>query len=182
MDVSETILAKSDQVNAIDLIEPVIVTVVEVKAGPADQPVHIITDVYGTDRPFKPSKTVRRDLVKAWGKEAQAWIGHRMEIYNEPTVMWAGKQVGGIRVSGLSDIPGPIQTAHTITRGKYKDVTIEVLPSVPDSGVVGAALDDIERAESLPALKAAWDLAGTRGVQAHPDVVAAKNQRKQELS
>lgn len=182
MDVSETILAKSDQINAIDLIEPVVVAVIDVKAGPADQPVHIITDKYGAERPFKPSKTVRRDLVKAWGKEAQAWVGRRMEIYNEPTVLWAGKQVGGIRVSGLSHIPEPIQTAHTITRGKYKEVTIRPLATGPDPKQVEAAIGELAGADSLPALKAAWDLAGTRGVQGHADVVAAKDTRKQELS
>lgn len=183
MDVSDTILAKSDQINAIDLIEPTVVTVVDVKAGPADQPVHIITDKYGTERPFKPSKTVRRDLVKAWGKEARDWIGRSMELYNEPTVLWAGKQVGGIRISALSDIPKPIQTAHTITRGKYAEVTIRVLekPAVDESAVVDA-LANITGAESLPALKAAWDLAGVKGVQKHADVITAKDKRKAELS
>lgn len=181
MDVSETILAKSDQVNAIDLAVPVIVTVVDVKAGPADQPVHIITDKYGPERPFKPSKTVRRDLVKAWGSEAKAWVGKSMELYNEPSVLWAGKPVGGIRISALSHIDKPIETAHTITRGKYTQVTIRPLPAVDDAAVVDA-LADIAGATSLPALKAAWDLAATRGVQKHPDVVAATNQRKAELA
>lgn len=182
MDVSETILAKSDQINAIDLVEPVIVTVTDVKAGPADQPVHIITDKYGPERPFKPSKTVRRDLAKAWGVEAKAWIGRSMELYNEPTVKWAGKPVGGIRVSALSHIPKPIQTAHTITRGQYTEVTIRVLekPTVDESAVVDA-LADINGAETMPALIAAWDLAGVRKVQSHPDVIAAKDKRKAEL-
>lgn len=180
MDISDAILAKSDQVNAIDLIEPVVVTVVAVRAGNKEQPVHVITDRYGEERPFKPSKTVLRDLGKAWGKEAQAWVGRRMELYNEPTVLWAGKPVGGIRVSALSHIPEPIQTAHTITRGKYKEVTIRVLPTV-DPEAVKAALDDIDLASSMPALKAAWDLAGKRGVQGVPEVIAAKDARKVEL-
>lgn len=182
MDVSETILAKSDQVNAIDLAEPVVVTVVEVKRGPADQPVHIITDKYGAERPFKPSKTVRRDLVKAWGKEASGWVGKSMELYNEPTVLWAGKPVGGIRISALSHIEKPIQTAHTITRGKYLEVTISVLKPEFDESVVVDALADIAGASSEPALRMAWDLAGKRGVQKHPDVLAAKDKRKAELA
>jgi hypothetical protein len=180
VDISDAILARSDQLNAIDLLEPVIVTVVEVRAGNAEQPVHIVTDRYGKERPFKPSKTVLRDLGKAWGKEAQAWVGRRMELYNEPTVLWAGKPVGGIRVSGLSHIPGPIKTAHTIARGKYQEVTIRALPD--DDGAVVDALADINSATSLAALKAAWDLAGTRGVQKHPDVITATNKRKAELS
>lgn len=184
MDVSETILAKSDQINAIDLAEPVIVTVVDVKRGPADQPVHIITDKYGPERPFKPSKTVRRDLVKAWGKEASGWVGRSMEIYNEPTVLWAGKPVGGIRVSALSHIEKPTETAHTITRGKYLQVTIRVLQTAPvvDPEAVAKVLDSIDQASSIEALKTAWQLAGVQGVQKVPEVVQATNRRKAELS
>ncbi|GAA4774384.1 hypothetical protein [Microbacterium gilvum] len=182
MDISDAILARSDQLNAVDLVEPVTVTVVDVRKGNAEQPVHIITDVFGPERPFKPSKTVLRDLGKAWGRETQPWIGRRIELYNEPTVKWAGKEVGGIRVSGLSHIDGPVQTAHTITRGQYKQVTIRPLPSGPDPQMVAAALEDIAQATSIPALKAAWDLAGKRGVQGHPDVIAAKEARKTELA
>lgn len=181
MDISEAILARSDQINAIDLIEPVIVTVVEVREGNKEQPVHIITDVYGPSRPFKPSKTVLRDLGKAWGKDTKAWAGRSMELYNEPTVLWAGKPVGGIRVSALSHIDKPIQTAHTITRGKYLEVTIGVIAAVDESAVVDV-LAEIAAAESLPGLKAVWQVAGVKGVQKHPDVIAATNKRKQELS
>src|SRR5690606_40708154 len=106
-----------------------------------------------------------------------------MELYNEPTVKWAGKPVGGIRVSALSHIPNPIQTAHTITRGQYTEVTIRVLEApAPDESAVVDALAEITGAESIPALKTAWDLAGVKGVQKHPDVIAAKDKRKAELA
>lgn len=180
MDISDAILAKSDQLNAIDLIEPVVVTVVDVKPGPNDQPVHVITDRFGPERPFKPSKTVLRDLGNAWGKDTTVWVGRRMRIYNEPSVLWAGQPVGGIRLSGLSHIDKPLQTTHTITRGKTKKVTIDVLPDASDP--IRDALDAINAATSMPALVAAWDLAKTRGVQSHPDVIAAKNRRKAELT
>ena len=49
------------------------------------------------------------------------------------------------------------------------------------NGGITAALKDITEADSLPALKAAWDLAGKRGVQGHPDVIAAKDARKEAL-
>lgn len=182
MDISDAILAKSDQINAIDLIEPVIVTVVEVRPGNKEQPVNIITDVYGAERPFKPSKTVLRDLGKAWGTDTKRWAGRSMQLYNEPTVLWAGKPVGGIRVSALSHIEKPIQTAHTITRGKYLEVTISVLKPEFDESAVVDALADIAGASSEPALRMAWDLAGKRGVQKHPDVLAAKDKRKAELA
>lgn len=182
MDISKAILARSDQLNAVDLPEPVVVTIVDVREGDKDQPVHIVTDAYGPERPFKPSRTVLRDLGKAWGIDTKPWVGRRMGLYNEPSVKWAGKPVGGIRLNALSHIDGPIQTVHTITRGQYKEVTIKPLAAGPDPQVVAAAVADLAGAESLPALKAAWDLASKRGVQSHPDVVAAKDARKGELS
>lgn len=181
MDISNAIIARSDQVNAVDLIERVIVTITDVRSGNTEQPVHIITDRFGKERPFKPSKTVLRDLGKAWGKDTDVWVGRQLELYNEPTVLWAGKPVGGIRVSAMSHIDKPIQTAHTITRGKYLEVTIGVI-ATPDESVVVDMLAMIASAESIPALKTAWDLAGVKGVQKHPGIVSATNKRKTELS
>lgn len=177
MDISDAILAKSDQINAIDLIEPVTVTVVEVREGNAEQPVHIITDIYGKGRPFKPSKTVLRDLGKAWGKDTQPWVGRRMELFNEPSVLWAGKPVGGIRVSALSHIPAPIQTAHTITRGKYKEVTIRVL----GADELAAHRESLNAASNLTELQIAWAVATKAGVARDAGLVALKDARKAEL-
>jgi len=127
MDVSAEIVAQSDQMNAIDLAQPVTVTIVGVKKG-ADERVHIITDVYGPARPFKPSKTVLRDIAKAWGLESQVWIGRRLTLFNDPTVLWAGQEVGGIRVSAMSHIDKAFEAKHQIARTKSKKVMIQPLP------------------------------------------------------
>lgn len=134
MDVSKAIVAKSDQMNAIDLIGgDLTVSILEVKKGPDDQPVHIITDSYGPSRPFKPSKTVLRDIVIAWGLESEAWVGKRMTLFNDPTVMWAGAEVGGIRIKAMSGIPKAFPSTHILTRGKSKKVTIQPLPDAAPS-------------------------------------------------
>lgn len=184
MDVSNAIVAKSDQLNAIDLVgRDVTVTIVEVKPGPADQPVHIITDVYGPGRPWKASKTALRDIVQAWGTDSTAWVGRRITLFNDPDVLWAGQPVGGIRIRAMSHVEKAFEAKHVITRGKTKKVMIQPLPDAPDdSAAVVDALADITNADSLPTLKAAWDLAGVKGVQKHPDVIAATNKRKAELS
>jgi hypothetical protein len=129
IDVSDTIIAKSDQLNSDDLISgPITIKITGVNKPGGDQPISI---KYEGDngRPFKPCKTVRRILVKAWGKDASQWTGRLMTLYNEPTVKWAGKEVGGIRVSHLSHIDRDIQISLTETRGSKKPHNIKKLQS-----------------------------------------------------
>lgn len=181
MDVSKSIEPRSDQLNFDDVAaEALIVTVTDVRQGPPDQPVHVHLAEY-PDRPYKPAKSMRRVLVAVWGKDASAWVGKSLKLYGDPTVKFGKEAVGGIRIAAMSHISEPKTISLTVTRGKRAPFTVHPL-AVPDSGVVGAALDDIERAESMPALKAAWDLAGKRGVQSHPDVIAAKDAKKEALS
>ena len=180
MDISKTTEPRSDQINFDDVTTSTItVTVSEVKRGSAEQPVEVhLVEFPG--RPFKPSKSMRRVLVACWGPEASAYAGRQMVLFGDPTVKFGGQVVGGIRISALSHIDEPKTISLTVTRGKRAPFVVQPI-TVPDSGVVGAALDDIEQASSIPALKAAWDLAGKRGVQAHADVIAAKEKRKVEL-
>lgn len=178
MDVTAAIVAKSDQMNAIDLVGgDVTVTIVDVKPGPADQPVHIITDLYGPERPFKASKTALRDIVQAWGTDSKVWVGRRLTLYNDPTVLWAGQAVGGIRIRAMSHIDQAFEAKHTITRGKTKKVMIQPLPAEPD---IQPHLDAINQAATIDALKAAWESASA--VSKDPRILAATNAKKAELT
>lgn len=128
MDISQAIIAKSDQINSVDLAGgPQTVTVVEVVKGSADQPVNIITDVFGPGRPFKPSKTVLRILANAWGRETNDWAAHRMTIYRDPAVRWAGEEVGGIRISALSHIDKAFTMNLPTSKGKHTKSTVTPL-------------------------------------------------------
>lgn len=183
MDVSNAIVAKSDQLNAVDIIgRDVTVTIVAVKQGPADQPVHIITDAYGPSRPFKASKTALRDIVQAWGTDSTAWVGRRLTLWNDPTVLWAGKPVGGIRVRAMSHIDAPFKANHVITRGKTEQVMIQPLPDAtpvaPDK--IAAALTAIANATDVSKLNGIEAHAHTLGI--HSDVQAAIKQRRGELT
>lgn len=183
LDVSNAIVAKSDQINAIDLVgRDVTVTIVEVKPGPADQPVHIITDAYGPSRPFKASKTALRDIVQAWGTDSTAWVGRRLTLWNDPTVLWAGKPVGGIRVRAMSHIDAPFKANHVITRGKTEQVMIQPLPDAtpvaPDK--IAAALTAIANATTIPELDKIDAYAHQIGI--HGDVQAAIEMRRAELT
>jgi hypothetical protein len=131
MDLTESIAPKSDQLNAEDLLTgPRTFTVERVTAGSAEQPIEIHMAGF-PGRPFKPSKTVRRILVAAWGPEASAYTGRRMTLYRDPSVRFGKDEVGGIRVSHLSDIDKRITLALTVTRGKRAPFAVDPLPPMP---------------------------------------------------
>ena len=109
--LTDTLKPKSDQLNADDLITgPINVTITGVRRGSNEQPV--IIDVVGL-MPFKPCKTVRRILVTAWGENGNNWVGKSMTLFCDPTVKFGGVALGGIRVSHLSDINGPMNMMLT---------------------------------------------------------------------
>lgn len=180
MDVTKSAEPRSDQQNYDDYIGgPRVVTITDVKKdGEGRLSIHL-AEYPG--RPYKPAKSMIRVLIAAWSSEASKWVGRSMRLFGEPTVKFGGKQVGGIRIAALSDIDKPLTVNLTITRGQRAPFTVEPLQT-ENPVAVAAALDNIDEASSMPALKAAWDLAGKQGVQSHPDVIAAKDKKKEELS
>ena len=126
-DLSDTIVAKSDQLNADDLVGmEKIITITGVSRGNADNPV--VIHYQGDDgRPFKPCLTVRRILIVAWGKEGNKWIGKQATLFCDPTVKYAGKEGGGIRIAALSDIAKPLNVKLSVTRGKKKEHIVKVM-------------------------------------------------------
>lgn len=131
MDLTNTIQAKSDQVNADDLISgPITVTVESVSAGSAEQPV----DIHLVERPgkaYRPSKSMRRVLVACWGKEAANYAGRRMTLYRDPSVKFGGEAIGGIKISHLSHIEKRQSIALTVKRGQRQAHTVDPLPDAP---------------------------------------------------
>lgn len=134
-DLSRLVQPKSDQLNADDLLPgPITVNILDVRlSGSNDQP--IIIEIDGGWKPYKPCKSMSRLLMFCWGKDGRAWIGRSMTLYNDPTVKWAGVEVGGIRISHLSHIDKQISVALTVTRGKRKPYTVDPLklPEYPKS-------------------------------------------------
>ena len=122
LDVSGTILSKSDQLNASDLIgNEMILTVSNVNlVSSPDQPM-VINWEGDEGRAYKPCKSMRRVLVGLWGKDASQWIGRSIGVYNEPTVKWAGKEEGGIRIKSLSHIDK--NKSVTTSESKHKKTT-----------------------------------------------------------
>lgn len=128
-DLSSTVVAKSDQLNADDLIEPITITITRVdKVSSKDQPVNIHSE---GRQPFKPCLTMRRMLIAAWGKYKDEWVGQSMTVYCDPEVLWAGKAHGGIRVSHVTGITEPISKMLAVTRGRKAIFTLLPLTDVP---------------------------------------------------
>jgi hypothetical protein len=135
--MTDSIAPRSDQMNAEDLLTgPRTFTITGVRvSATADQPVSVYLAEFPADRPFKPSKTVRRLLVVAWGKDADAYTGKRLTLYRDPAVRFGGQDVGGIRVSHMSDIPKTLTVALSVTRGRRAAFVVEPLtgnPTPPD--------------------------------------------------
>jgi hypothetical protein len=127
-DLRSTIIPKSDQLNADQLIGgPMTVTVTDVRVGSSDdQPISIHYEGEN-GRPFKPCKTMRKVLIFAWGQDGRDWIGRSMTLYHDPQVKWAGAEVGGIRISHLSDIERDINVSLAKTKGSKALHTIRRL-------------------------------------------------------
>lgn len=143
MDLTESIAARSDQINADDLVAgPATYTVREVVNGKAEQPFDFL--LVETDRAYRPSKTMRRMIVAAWGPAAAAYVGRKLTLYREPTIRFGGKVVGGIRISHASAIDAPIERMLQTTRGTREKFVIDPLT---DAQIVAAYKDEWRTAD-----------------------------------
>lgn len=138
-DLRSTIIPKSDQLNADQLVSgPMEITVTDVRVGSSDdQPISIHYEG-DAGRPYKPCKTMRKVLIFAWGPDGRDWIGRSMTLYHDPQVKWAGAEVGGIRISHLSHIDSDVNVSLAKTKGSKALHTIRRLKVD-----MGPALDDV---------------------------------------
>jgi len=145
MDLSHTIVPKSDQLNADDLIAGnITIKVTDIKASDSpDQPV-IIHYENDNGRPYKPCKSMRRVLIQAWGANGKQWIGKSMTLYRDPDVKFGGQAVGGIRISHLSDIDRDMNFMLTVTRARRAAYSVKKL--VVDKVATGNPAPDFDAA------------------------------------
>jgi hypothetical protein len=162
-DMTTALEPKSDQLNSDDLISgPRTIRITDVKIKPGtEQSVSIFFDG-DNGKPWKSCKSMGRVLVAAWGKDASKYIGRSVTLYRDPAVKWAGMEVGGIRISHLSDIENPITMALTVTKGSRKPFTVKPLVATVTS-MPQAAVDEwlsmINSAATQDALKSVYTAA-----------------------
>jgi hypothetical protein len=136
MDLTPTLAPKSNQLNSDDLIAgPRTITITSVVAGNAEQPVAVHYDG-DQGKPWYPSKGMRRVLVAAWGPDASQYIGRGVTLFRNPEVTYGGIQVGGIQISHLSGLDGPLSTA--LTKGRQKRTPYKVQPLTTPAPVAPA--------------------------------------------
>lgn len=195
-DMTATIVAKSDQINAADLVgisRTITVKEVRIKAG-EDQPVTIMIE--GDKKAFRPCKGVRRLLVRVWGPDANNYIGQSLTIFCDPTVTWAGKPEGGIRVSHMTGLEEEIVEYMRTSREKTKPYKILPLVAAPVATQADPAekwvnayigklqgfttLDEIAELENAQAARLT-DLKGKRP-ELHERIAAAAEARRGQLT
>lgn len=130
IDLRPMIVAKSDQLNADDLIAgPTTLTITDVRESDSpDQPLAIHWKG-GDGRPYKPCKSMRRVMAKVWGEDGKAFIGHRMTVYRDDRVRFGADAVGGIRISHMSGVDRETTVSLMVTRGKKAPYTVRPLPA-----------------------------------------------------
>lgn len=126
-ELDKALAPKSDQLNADDLlgVEKVI-TITNVSVAETEQPVHISFEG-DNGKPWKPCKSMGRVLRYVWGNDYRSWVGKSVKLFNDPTVKWAGVDVGGIRISEVSDITRAVTIPLTKAKNSRKPYTVKPL-------------------------------------------------------
>ncbi|QAZ38458.1 hypothetical protein C1M51_02925 [Methylibium sp. Pch-M] len=179
-DLRPTIIPKSDQLNAEQLLGgPMTVTVTDVRLGSSEEQPVIVHYANEGGRPFKPCKTMRKVLIHAWGADGRDWVGRAMTLYNDPAVKFGGEDVGGIRISHMTDIERDVKVSLTSTRGKKAKYEIRRL-----SSPVAGQLADITGAPTIEALKENFGAAykATKDANIRSQFKAAYDARLKALS
>lgn len=129
VDISKVIEAKSDQLNAADLMgRDLVIKIREVRYHPdkTEQPLEFFYEG-DNGKPWRLSKAAARIVTHFWGTETDVYIGRRLALYNDDSVTFGGQKVGGIRIKAMSDIKEKSRVRVPTSRGKYKDYEIDVL-------------------------------------------------------
>lgn len=132
MDMTDSIIPRSDQINADELIAgDVTYTIREVIKGKAEAPFDFL--LVEIDRAYRPSKTMRKLIVAAWGPETGKYAGRRLTLYREPAIQFGGVAVGGIRISAMSHIDKPVEIKVQTKRGQRENFRVKSLPDAPEA-------------------------------------------------
>ena len=133
-DIRHTIIAKSDQWNADDLLgqKPMDLRILGVEVRDSgEQMVSVYFAGRPNDRPWKPCKTMLRLLSAAWGPESEDWHDRWCRVYRDDAVTFGKDAVGGIRVSHVSHIAdASMRIAVNSTRGRKKMIEVGRLEAV----------------------------------------------------
>lgn len=152
-DLRATIVPKSDQLNFDDFLgnKPMTIKITKVSAVNGDQPISIHYEG-DNGKPWKPCKGMRRVLVHVWGPDGNTYIGRSVTLYGDPTVVFGGLAVGGIRISHMSHIDKEVTMALTATRANRKPFTVKPLATQDEPPQQSAFLSHDQRQRIVTAM------------------------------
>jgi len=182
IDLGITIVPKSDQLNADDLISgSKTIKIRDIKQTDSEtQPISIYFDG-DNNKPYKPSKGMRRALVQIWGVNGLDYIGRSLTIFRDETIKFSGLDVGGIVISHASNITEPKRIITTVSRGKKKLIIITPLnheeTQIVDLTPYLAKLSDCKTLEELKGVYTSF----SKEVQNKAVIIAKKDELKNEL-
>lgn len=164
--ISDHIEAKSDQLNADDLLAgPRVITITRVTVKPKgqEQPVSIFYEG-DNGKPYKPNKSMMRVLTAIWGdNDENSYHGRQLALYRDPTVMFGKDELGGIKIGAASHIDEPWSGFLQVKKGKKAKHHVDVLrppqqqqTQQREEPTIDGARNAIKGAADLPALEKVW--------------------------
>ena len=140
VDLSDTIKAKSDQLNASEIAGEKTIKITGAKKVSSDQPIVINYEGDG-GKPWKPCLSMRRVMAHLWGEKVDM-TGRMVTLVCDPTVTWAGEEVGGIRIKAMSHIDGTKTVPLRASKHKVKKYKIEAITvTEPDTKALHTAAE-----------------------------------------
>jgi hypothetical protein len=179
VDITDALAPKSDQLDAVELVNPRTFTIdTGSRLGTREGATVAEIRLVGFPRVWRPSKGMLDVLAKCWGTDGKAWAGRSVTLYNDPEVTFGKDKVGGIRISHLSHIDGPV-TVMIRGRGQgarkiawpVKPLTVAAPPPPP----AAMSLEDVAATTDTDTLRTAWQ-------GSPPDVRAAIEARVAEIA
>lgn len=164
MDITDALAPKSDQLDAVELVNPRTFTI-DTGSRLGTREGATVAEIRLVDFPrwWRPSKGMLDVLAALWGTDGKAWAGRSVTLYNDPEVTFGKDKVGGIRISHMSHIDGP-KTVMIRGRGQgARKIAWPVKPLVvtaPAPSAPAVTEADVESTTDLARLKEWW--------QAHP--------------
>lgn len=184
-DMMKTIVPKSDQLNADDLVGGHTITIkinhAEVKETGEQK---VILGYEGDNgKPYKPGKMMCHVLIGLYGKSSKNYVGKSLTLYRDDAVTFGPNTVGGVRIRYASHIDHPVTVIVPVSKGIRKPFTVKPLV-VADTPNADDWIADIESVPTLDGLKHKYSQAqklfkdSTDFARIH----AAKEKRKLELT
>lgn len=124
-DISALLVAKSDQINAADLPRGVSIVArivsTQVSAGAEQKMTVRLERLDGLPvKLFRPCLGMQRLMAEAWGTKRSAYVGRVLRLETDPDVTYGKEKTGGVRITGMSDVPASfvytLKTGRTATR------------------------------------------------------------------